>query len=181
MRFSLAGPPVPLTRSPTVRPKGTAMSENVTVTSVEALKELIGRELGVSDWMEITQERINLFADATGDHQYIHVDPERAATTFFGGTVAHGYLTLSLIPELNKSRSGVQIDLGGKMAVNYGLNKVRFPTPVRVGGQIRLRTTLLDVQEIGDQAVQMIYQQIVEVEGEDKPACVAETLGRIYF
>lgn len=157
------------------------MSENVTVTSIEALKEVIGREIGVSDWLEITQERVNLFADATGDHQYIHVDPERAAQTFFGGTVAHGYLTLSLIPELNKTRTGIQIDLGGKMAVNYGLNKVRFPNPVRVGKRIRLRSTLLDVQEIGDQAVQMTYQQTVEVEGEDKPACVAETLSRIYF
>ncbi len=157
------------------------MSENVTVTSIEALKEVVGREIGVSDWLEITQERVNLFADATGDHQYIHVDPERAAQTFFGGTVAHGYLTLSMIPELNKTRQGIQIDLGGKMAVNYGLNKVRFPNPVRVGKRIRLRATLLDVQEIGDQAVQMTYQQTVEVEGEEKPACVAETLSRIYF
>ena len=157
------------------------MSENVTVTSVEALKEVIGREIGISDWLEITQERVNLFADATGDHQYIHVDPERAAQTFFGGTVAHGYLTLSLIPELNKTRTGIQIDLGGKMAVNYGLNKVRFPNPVRVGKRIRLRSTLTDVQEIGEQAVQMTYQQTVEVEGEEKPACVAETLSRIYF
>lgn len=157
------------------------MSENVTITTLGALKELIGRELGVSDWMEITQERVNLFADATGDHQYIHVDPARAAETFFGGTIAHGYLTLSLIPELNKSRSGVQIDLGGKMAINYGVNKVRFPAPVRVGRRARLHTTLLDVQEIGEEAIQMTYQQMVEVEGEEKPACVAETLGRIYF
>ena len=157
------------------------MSENVTVTTVEALKELVGRELGVSDWLEMTQERVNLFADATGDHQYIHIDPERAAETFFGGTIAHGYLTLSLIPELNKTRSGVQIDLGGKMSVNYGLNKVRFPAPVRVGRNIRVRTTLVDVQEIGEQAVQMTQQQTVEVEGEEKPACVAETLSRVYF
>jgi acyl dehydratase len=157
------------------------MSEQATVTTIEALKELIGRELGVSDWLEITQDRVNQFADATGDHQYIHVDPDRAAETFFGGTIAHGYLTLSLLPELNKTRGGVQIDLGGKMAVNYGLNKVRFPAPVRVGKKIRLRTTLLDVSEVGEDAVQMAYQQVVEVEGEDKPACVAETLGRIYF
>ena len=138
-------------------------------------------ELGTSDWLEVTQERVNLFADATGDHQYIHVDPDRASQTFFGGTIAHGYLTLSLIPELNKTRSGVQIDLGGKMAVNYGVNKVRFPAPVRVGSKIRLRTTLSDVQEIGDDAVQMTYQQTMEVEDEDKPACVAETIGRVYF
>jgi acyl dehydratase len=157
------------------------MSEQATVTTIAALKELIGRELGTSDWLEITQERVNQFADATGDHQYIHVDPDRAAETFFGGTIAHGYLTLSLLPELNKTRGGVRIDLGGKMAVNYGLNKVRFPSPVRVGKRIRLRTTLLDVSEVGEDAVQMAYQQVVEVEGEDKPACVAETLGRIYF
>lgn len=157
------------------------MSGNVTVTSVEALKELVEREIGVSDWLEITQERVDLFADATGDHQYIHVDPERAAQTFFGGTIAHGYLTLSLLPELNKSRTGVQIDLGGRMSVNYGVNKVRFPAPVRVGKRIRARSKLIDVQEIGDEAVQMTYQQTIEIEGEDKPACVAETIGRVYF
>jgi acyl dehydratase len=157
------------------------MSENVTITTIEALRELIGREIGTSEWLEITQERVNQFADATGDHQYIHVDPERAAETFFGGTIAHGYLTLSLLPELNKTRAGIHIDLGGKMAVNYGVNKVRFPAPVPVGKRIRLRSMLLDVQEINDEAVQMTYQQTVEVEGGDKPACVAETLSRIYF
>lgn len=157
------------------------MSESVTITTVIALKELVGRELGVTDWMEMTQERVNQFADATGDHQYIHVDPERAAETFFGGTIAHGFLTLSVLPALNQSREGVQIDLGGKMSVNYGLNRVRFPAPVRVGKRIRARTKLLDVQEINDQAVQMTYEQTVEIEDEDKPACVAETLSRIYF
>src|SRR6187200_539133 len=111
------------------------------VTTVEELKELIGQEIGVSDWLEITQERVNQFADATGDHQYIHVDPERAAQTFFGGTIAHGYLTLSLIPHLSSTRQGVKIDLGGKMGVNYGLNKVRFTSPVPVGKRIRSRTT----------------------------------------
>jgi acyl dehydratase len=149
-----------------------------TFDQIEAAK---GEELGSSEWVQVTQQRVNQFADATGDHQYIHVDPERAAETFFGGTIAHGYLTLSLLPELNKTRHGIQIDLGGKMAVNYGLNKVRFPAPVRVGKRIRVRSTLLDVNEIGDQAVQMTYQQTIEVEDEDKPACVAETLSRIYF
>lgn len=157
------------------------MSENATITTVEALQEMVDREIGVSDWMEMTQERVNTFADATGDHQYIHVDPERAAQTFFGGTIAHGYLTLSLIPELNKTKSGVHIDLGGKMAVNYGLNRVRFPAPVRVGSRIRLRTMLLDVSKVGQDAVQMTYQQVVEVDDQDKPACVAETISRIYF
>jgi acyl dehydratase len=151
------------------------------ITTVDELKELIGQELGVSDWLEITQERVNQFADATGDHQYIHVDPERAAKTFFGGTIAHGYLTLSLIPALSGTRQGVKINLGGKMGVNYGLNKVRFTSPVPVGKRIRSRTTLLAVEEIGDRAVQMTNQVIIEVEGGDKPACIAETLGRTYF
>ncbi len=152
-----------------------------TVTTVEELKSLIGQEIGVSDWLEITQERVNQFADATGDHQYIHVDPERAKTTFFGGTIAHGYLTLSLIPHLSSTRQGVKIDLGGKMGVNYGLNKVRFTSPVPVGKRIRSRTTLLAVEEIGDRAVQTTNQVLIEVEGSDKPACIAETLGRTYF
>ena len=152
------------------------------VTSVAELKELIGQEIGVSEWLEITQERVNQFADATGDHQYIHVDPERAKTTFFGGTVAHGYLTLSLIPYLGSKRaSGVKISLGGRMGVNYGLNRVRFVSPVRVGKRIRMRSKLLNVEEIGDRAVQMTSEQTIEVEGEEKPACVAETLGRTYF
>jgi acyl dehydratase len=156
-------------------------SDTRTVTTVDELKQLVGQEIGVSDWLEITQERVNLFADATGDHQYIHVDPERAGQTFFGGTVAHGYLTLSLLPELGKTRKGVKIDLGGKMSVNYGLNRVRFPAPVRVGKRIRVRSKLLEVKEIGDQAVQSTYEQTIEIEGEDKPACVAETIGRVYF
>jgi acyl dehydratase len=151
------------------------------VTSVDELTELIGQELGVSEWLEITQERVNQFADATGDHQYIHVDPERAKETFFGGTIAHGYLTLSLIPYLSGRRNGVKIDLGGKMGVNYGLNRVRFTAPVPVGKRIRSRHTLLAVEKIGDHAVQMTNQVTIEVEGQDKPACIAETLGRTYF
>src|SRR6478672_11350775 len=144
------------------------------VTSVAELKELIGQEIGVSEWLEITQERVNQFADATGDHQYIHVDPERAKTTFFGGTVAHGYLTLSLIPYLSSMKaSGVKVSLGGRMGVNYGLNKVRFISPVRVGKRIRMRSKLVAVDEIGDRAVQMTSEQTIEVEGEEKPACVA--------
>jgi len=151
------------------------------VTTVEELKELIGQELSVGQWVEITQERVNQFADVTGDHQYIHVDPERAKNTFFGGTIAHGYLTLSLMPLLGKDREGIKVDLGGKMAVNYGVDRVRFPAPVPVGKRVRMRSKLLEVNEIGDTAVQMKYQQTVEVEGQDKPGCVAETLSRIYF
>lgn len=152
------------------------------VSTVADLKELIGQEIGVSEWLEITQERVNLFADATGDHQFIHVEPERASQTFFGGTVAHGYLTLALIPYLSGMRqSGVKLSLGGKMGVNYGLNRVRFISPVRVGKRVRMRTTLLAVEEIGDRAIQITSQQTIEVEGEPKPACIAETLSRTYF
>ncbi len=160
------------------------MSETETgkvVRTVAELKELIGQELGVSEWVEITQERVNAFADATGDHQYIHVDPERAKQTFFGGTIAHGYLTLSLIPYLGSLRGGTRIDLGGRMGVNYGLNKVRFPAPVPVGSRIRSRHKLVAVEEVGDRAVQMTSEVTIEVEGQDKPACVAETLSRTYF
>jgi acyl dehydratase len=160
---------------------GASNVEERVVTTVDELKGLIGQELGVGDWLEITQERVNEFADATGDHQYIHVDPERAAKTFFGGTIAHGYLTLSLLPALGSTRKGIKINLGGKMGVNYGVNRVRFPAPVRVGKRIRVRTKLLAVEEIGDRAVQMVNLQTVEVEGEDKPACVAETVSRTYF
>ena len=155
-------------------------SERV-VTTVDELKELVGQDLSVGQWVEITQERVNQFADVTGDHQYIHVDPERAKNTFFGGTIAHGYLTLSLLPLLGKDRQGIKVDLGGKMAVNYGVDRVRFPAPVPVGKRVRVHTKLLDVQEIGENAVQMKYQQTVEVEGQEKPGCVAETLSRIYF
>lgn len=151
------------------------------ITTVDELKELIGQEVGVSDWLEVTQERVNQFAEATGDFQYIHVDPERAAQTFFGGTIAHGYLTLSLIPLLGSMRAeGIKVQLGGRMGVNYGTNKVRFPAPVPVGKRIRMRSTLLAVEEIRG-GIQTTYQQTIEVEGSDKPACVAETLGRTYF
>ena len=151
------------------------------VTTVEELKSLVGQEMGVGDWVEITQERVNQFADATGDHQYIHVDPERAAQTFFGGTIAHGYLTLSLLPMLAQNRNGIKVQLGGKMGVNYGLNKVRFTGPVRVGKRIRMEVTLLAVDEIGTQAVQTTNRCTITVEGEERPACIAETVGRTYF
>jgi acyl dehydratase len=151
------------------------------VTSVEDLKRYIGKEISVSAWQEITQERINQFADATGDHQYIHVDPERAATTFFGGTIAHGYLTLSMTHPSGEHAEGIKIDLGGKLAVNYGLNRVRFPAPVPVDSRVRQRVVLTNVEEIGEQAVQLTHTRTVEIDGGDKPACVAETLMRIYF
>jgi acyl dehydratase len=151
------------------------------ITTVEELKRYIGQEISVSGWQEITQERINQFADATGDHQYIHVDPERAAKTFFGGTIAHGYLTLSMTHPSGEHPEGIRVDLGGKLSVNYGLNRVRFPAPVPVGSRVRQHVVLKDVEEIGDQAVQMTHTRTVEIEGSDKPACVAETLMRIYY
>jgi acyl dehydratase len=150
--------------------------------TIEETKALVGQEIGTGKWVPITQEQVNAFADITGDHQYIHVDPERAKQTFFGGTVAHGYLTLSLIPHLGSMRtSGVRMQLGGRMGVNYGLNRVRFISPVHVGKRIRMRTKLLAVEEIGDRAVQTTSEQTIEVEGQEKPACVAETIGRTYF
>ena len=155
------------------------------ITTVDELRQWVGKETGVSDWLEITQERVNLFADATGDHQYIHVDPERAKQTFFGGTIAHGYLTLSLIPYLGSLKvEGPRIHLGGRMGVNYGLNRVRFPAPVPVGSRIRMHTRLVKVEEIeggSGRAVQTTNEQTIEVEGQERPACVAETLGRTYF
>jgi acyl dehydratase len=151
------------------------------VRTVDELRQYIGQEISVSAWQEITQERVNQFADATGDHQYIHVDPERASSTFFGGTIAHGYLTLSMTHPSSEHPVGIKVDLGGKLAVNYGLNRVRFPAPVPVGSRVRQRVVLTNVEEIGEQAVQMTHTRTVEIEGGDKPACVAETLMRIYF
>ncbi|MCW2770531.1 MAG: enoyl-CoA hydratase [Aeromicrobium sp.] len=131
-----------------------------------------GEELGVSEWVQITQERIDMFADATGDRQWIHVDPERAAEGPFGGTIAHGYLTLSMLPFL-----GAQVfAFAGDVArVNYGLNKVRFVSPVRVGSKVRCRVELLEVVEI-EKGQRATLQHTVEIKGSDKPACVAETV-----
>jgi acyl dehydratase len=151
------------------------------VQTIDELRELAGRELGVGQWLEITQERVNAFADATGDHQYIHVEPERAANSRFGGTIAHGFLTLSLLPLLGRDREGVSVDLRQKMSVNYGLNRVRFAAPVRVGKRIRLRTKLLTVEEVGPSVFQVIYQHTVEIEGETRPAMLAETISRVYL
>jgi acyl dehydratase len=131
-----------------------------------------GERLGQSDWHEITQEQVNQFADATGDHQWIHVDVERAKAGPFGGTIAHGYLTLSLIPLLGSSIYQVE---GLKMGINYGTNKVRFPNPVRVGSRVRASAELVEVTEaaLGTQAV---VKYTIEIEDQPKPACVAETV-----
>jgi len=141
-------------------------------------QELVGTEIGVSGWMEITQDRVNAFADATDDHQWIHIDPGKAAAGPFGGTIAHGFLTLSLTVTLN---SQVEIDVGSpKMAINYGLEKVRFPAPVPVGSRIRARVGLVSVDDVQG-GIQVNRQVTIEVEGEDKPAMVAETVSRYYY
>jgi acyl dehydratase len=147
--------------------------------SYDALKALEGTEVGVTDWMEITQERVNQFADATDDHQWIHVDPERAAAGPFGGPIAHGFLTLSLVVPLGEQVS-LPID-GVKMALNYGLDRVRFTNPVPVGSRIRLRRTVMEVTQAKDGGVQVKNGMTIEVEGQERPAAVAETLARIYF
>jgi acyl dehydratase len=141
--------------------------------NLDALRAAKGETLGSSEWHTITQEQVNLFADATGDHQWIHVDIERAANGPFGGTIAHGYLTLSLLPALITEIYRVD---GLTMAVNYGLNKVRFPNPVLVGSRVRATAELADVVDV-KQGVQTVVRVTVEIQGQDKPACVAEWLG----
>ena len=152
-----------------------------TVGTVEELRALVGQELGTGQWMEVTQDRVDAFAELTGDHQYIHVDPERAAATPFGGTIAHGFLTLSLLPLLRREWHGVVVDLGPRMSINYGLNKVRFIAPVRVGRRIRLRTRLLGVDERAPSVYHLTYQHTVEIEGEDRPGMIAESIARMYL
>ena len=150
------------------------MSTTATIAELPSLK---GRELGTSQWIEVTQDRVNTFADATDDHQWIHVDVERATKESpFGGPIAHGYLTLSLLIPM---WSQVLTVADAAMGVNYGLNKVRFPSPVPVGGKIRLRATLTDVEEIKG-GLQLTVSAVIEREGDDKPACVAEPVFRFY-
>jgi acyl dehydratase len=149
----------------------------VSVKVFNGLDEFVaaaGSELGPTDWMEITQDRVNLFADATDDHQWIHVDPERAADGPFGGTIAHGLLTLSLLPHFTHQLYRVD---NVKLAVNYGYNKVRFITPVRVGANVRARAAISDVAQL-DGAVQATMTVTVEIEGSEKPAAVAESIVR---
>ena len=147
-----------------------------TINGLDELRSLVGEHLGYSEWLEITQERVNAFAAATGDHQWIHVDVERAKQGPFGGPIAHGYLTLSLGPMLGDQVWAVS---GVAMGVNYGIDKLRFPAPVPVGANLRLGVRVLDVSEIaGGGQVKMEYT--FEVEGAGKPSCVAEVLFRLY-
>jgi acyl dehydratase len=143
---------------------------------MDELADLVGSELGVSDWQVVTQDQVNLFADATGDHQWIHVDPERARSGPFGQTIAHGFLTLALLPALLHDLALVD---GYRLAVNYGLNRVRFPAPVPVGARIRARAILKAAEAVAG-GTQVVLESTVEVEGQDKPGCVAETVTRYY-
>lgn len=144
------------------------------------LQAKLGQQIALSEWVPITQERIQAFANATGDQQFIHTDPVRAAAGPFGAPIAHGFLTLSLLAgELANAGGGVQID-GGKLTVNYGLNKVRFVAPVKVGSRIRNRAVLQELEE-GQGYAQLTVVNTIEIEGQDKPACVAESLLRVYL
>lgn len=145
---------------------------------VKDFLDKVGEDLGASEWLDVTQERVDQFADATGDHQWIHVDPGRAAAGPFGGTVAHGFLTLSLAPQFLRQIVAVE---GVKMGVNYGLDRVRFTNPVRVGSRLRLRARLASAEEVEPDGVQATYELTFETEGEEKPACVAQTISRYYF
>lgn len=146
------------------------------VVSADQLSDYIGKEVGVTDWFEIDQQRINQFADATGDHQYIHVDPERAAQTPFGTTIAHGFLTLSLLSMLTSKNGGIKLD-NAVMGINYGLDKVRFINPVKVGSNIRARFELVSAEEKKPKHYLIKHNVTVEIEGEEKPALIAEWLG----
>jgi acyl dehydratase len=149
---------------------------SLTVNGLDELRKLAGSDLGTSEWIEVTQERINTFADATGDHQWIHVDPERAKEGPFGAPIAHGYLTLSLFIPLFTELLDVQ---GVTTKVNYGLNKVRFPSPVKAGSRIRLVAKLAEVEEVPGGA-QITVEGAIEIEGAAKPAAVLQSLSRFY-
>jgi acyl dehydratase len=147
-----------------------------TITGLDELKKAEGETLGTSDWHEVTQKDIDTFADVTGDHQFIHVDVERAKQTPFGGTIAHGYYTLSLAPKLNDQV--VKFD-GFAFGINYGLNRVRFPAPMPVGKRVRLTSKIASLEDVPGGA-QITLELTFEAEGGDKPVCVAESLVRVY-
>jgi acyl dehydratase len=149
------------------------------ITSIDDATSVVGQELGVSDWLQIDQKRINDFADATGDHQWIHVDVEKAkAESPYGAPIAHGFLTLSLIPALSKDNFRVE---NAKMAINYGLNKVRFVAAVPVDSSVRVRSELVDATKVDDNTVNLTVKHTIEIDGVDKPAAVAEMIVRAIF
>lgn len=150
----------------------------VRIPSIESLKDFTGREVAVSDWVVVTQERISAFAEATGDRQWIHLDRERAEKESpYGTTIAHGFLTLSLLSSL--MQGAMQFEQAGQRAINYGLNRVRFVSPVRAGSRIRGRFALAAFKDLGD-AIELVLSVTVECEGSDKPACIAEWVVRHY-
>lgn len=149
------------------------------IQGLDELRELVGQELGVSPWFEVAQDRITTFAECTEDRQWIHCDAARAARESpFGTTIAHGFLTLSLSTHLAASTFQIA---GVRMGINIGVNRVRFPSPVPTGSRIRMRASLIDLRDLGGGAVQAIYKNTYEVEGADKPCCVAETVVRLFF
>jgi acyl dehydratase len=149
------------------------------IASVHALKDFVGKEIAVSDWLTITQERINLFAEATEDRQWIHVDRERAERESpFKTTIAHGFLTLSLIAHF--MQQSLKVQNGLRLAVNYGLNRVRFTAPVRSESRIRARIVLLSLKDLPQDAVEAVFAVTIESEGTEKPCCVAESIVRYY-
>jgi acyl dehydratase len=158
-----------------------ATADDAVITSVEQLKQYVGKETRVGDWHTVTQEEINAFAEATGDHQWIHVDVERARNGPFGGTIAHGFWTLSAAPFILRGGEGVSVRLPSRMGINYGLNRVRFINPVHVGKRIRGHAKLVSVDEVQPNVVQQVSEITVEIEGESKPAMVAEQITRAYL
>jgi acyl dehydratase len=148
----------------------------LTISGIDELRAKVGEELGVSEWHEVTQDEIDAFADATGDHQWIHVEPERAAQTPFGSTIAHGLYTLSLGPRFTFALFTIE---GFAFGLNYGYNKVRFPAPLPVDSRLRMRATLASVEDVAG-GVQTTISQTFEREGGDKPVCVAESVARMY-
>jgi acyl dehydratase len=149
------------------------------ISSIQDAVDAVGQELGVSKWVAVDQDRINAFADTTGDHQWIHIDFERARSESpYGTTIAHGFLTLSLIPALSKDNYRVD---NARMGINYGLNKVRFLAPVPAGSRVRLRSDLVDAKKVGDSTVDLTVRQTVELDGSDRPAAVAEVIARMVF
>jgi len=152
------------------------MTTQVVINGIDELKSRVGDEIGVSDWHEVTQQDVDTFAEVTGDDQFIHVDPERAKETPFGGTIAHGYYTLSLAPRFSYALFKLE---GIAFGLNYGLNKVRFPAPLPVGSRVRMRMQLANVEDIPGGA-QFTMLLTFERDGGDKPVCVAEAVSRVY-
>lgn len=158
------------------------MTEDLILTTVDAVTASIGKELGISDWLVIEQARVDAFAAVVGDFQWIHCDPVRAAKESpFGGTIAHGALTLSLVSTLRDELKGTRIELNAKMGMLYGYNKVRFVSPVPVGARIRLRQTLHDAKLVKPDVLELQFNETIEIEGKDRPALVVEAINRKFF